>query len=113
MPAKSPAKKRLTRIPSHIYKRGDLYYFRFAFPELHKPKFGREIRLSLNTPYRRKALEYSGELYSLLTRNLDDPDMDLMELKRRLDENLKNKLKEDEMNLSPRDPNSLYEGIKN
>jgi hypothetical protein len=39
--------------------------------------------------------------------------MDLMELKRRLDENLKNKLKEDEMNLSPRDPDSLHEGIKN
>jgi hypothetical protein len=104
---------RNSRVPSHIYKRGDLYYFRFVFPESFKAKFGREIRLSLNTPFRRKALELSGKLYAELVQYLDDPEMDLMELKHQLDEQLKNKLKEDEMNLGPREPDLLYKDIKN
>jgi hypothetical protein len=42
---------------SHIFKRNDFYYFRFALPKTFKARMGNEICLSLRTPIRREALK--------------------------------------------------------
>jgi integrase len=110
--SKVPRKKFRPWVSSHIYKRGDFYYFRARFPAKYRERFGQEIRLSLMTPYRQKALELSGKLYSDLQSLLDDPEMDLKELRLRLNRNIQMKLEEDTVNLSPRSPSSLYTGIE-
>jgi hypothetical protein len=69
-----PASKRNPiRVPSRIYKRGDIYCFRLVLPEGFKGRFGQEIRHSLMTPYRRRALELSGKLYAEIQELLRDP----------------------------------------
>jgi hypothetical protein len=42
-------------IPSYLYRKGKIYYFRFALPKKHREYGGREIRLSLHTSYAREA----------------------------------------------------------
>lgn len=55
-----------SRVPSHLYKRQGLYYFRVVIADKLKPKFNRsELRLSLKTAYRRLALERAKRLYIL------------------------------------------------
>jgi hypothetical protein len=65
-------KKSKPQVPSHVYKREDFYHFRARFPENHNDRFSPEIRLSLRTPYRMKALELAGTLYAEFQRLLDD-----------------------------------------
>lgn len=55
------------RAPTHVYLKGNIYYFRYAFPLADKQRLGySEIRLSLGTAYKRKALEHATILYAEL-----------------------------------------------
>ncbi|MDR0548072.1 MAG: hypothetical protein LBI10_01460 [Deltaproteobacteria bacterium] len=96
---KLSAKKRKSQVPTHIYKRGDFYYFRAVFPDSLKERFGQEIRFSLITPFRKKALELSGKLFVEFQKLLESLDMDLKELRFRLNKNIQMKLEEDTMTI--------------
>lgn len=48
---------------SHLYLRGSMYYFRYAFNEEYREKFQRsELRITLRTPYLRTAKQLSRKL---------------------------------------------------
>jgi hypothetical protein len=101
------------RVPSRIYRRGDFYYFRFILPLEHRERFGQEIRVSLKTPFRQKALELAGKLYADIKSVLaSDPQMDLKELRRRFSENIQMKLEADTCDLAPRSPSAFFTDIE-
>ena len=53
------------RAPTHVYLKGNIYYFRYAFPLADKQRLGySEIRISLRTAYKREALEHAKILYA-------------------------------------------------
>jgi len=75
-----------SRVPSHLYNRNGLYYFRIVFPDELRQKFGkRELRISLRTAFRRLALKISESLYYLYSEMVKYHSMlDYKELRRRL-----------------------------
>lgn len=80
------------RAPTYVYLKGNIYYFRYAFPLADKQRLGySEIRISLRTAYKRKALEHAKILYAELKGALmENSTLTYSEIKLRL----LNKLKE-------------------
>lgn len=66
IPATHSTNHRLTKsCAAHLYLRGNIYYFRFAFPKKFREAFGQtEIRVSLQTGFRRQAQKLAGLLWS-------------------------------------------------
>lgn len=53
--------------PSYLYLKGNLFYFRYAFPKVYRDRLGRaEIRISLETGYKREARARAMSLHSKL-----------------------------------------------
>jgi hypothetical protein len=75
-------------VPTHLYRKGNIYYFRFALPKHLKDRLGGvEVRLSLRTAYVRKANVLAGKLRDALMANLQGtpmPTLSLTEIKSRL-----------------------------
>jgi hypothetical protein len=105
-------KSRVSRVPSHIFKRNDFYYFRVALPKAHKERLGNEVFMSLRTTIRAKALRIAQHLYPYFLNLVDNPDMGINELKRRLNEHLQVKLEEDSINMEPSFPRQSTQALK-
>ncbi len=73
-------------LPSHLYNRAGIFYFRLVLPEKLRLRLGRvEIRLSLRTAYRRQALDMSRRLYAHFYDTVNkEPMIHYKELRRRL-----------------------------
>jgi integrase len=71
-------------IPSYLYRKGKIYYFRFALPKC--PEYGgREIRLSLHTSYVREAKLLADALRLEAAACLSsEPMLSVIEIKKRL-----------------------------
>lgn len=106
----SGARKR-GRPGSHLYLKSNVYYFRYVFVEPYAGRIGRsEIRLSLRTGYARKAKCLSGRIfYELLSLLEENPMLDYLEIRRRLNSCLVKMLAEDDMDISERQPR-VYSG---
>lgn len=78
--------EKLIRISNYLYQKGNIYYFRYVLPKERQLVLGgKEIRLSLRTPYLRQARLYIAKLYSTLLFLLqEEPMLKLQEIKRRL-----------------------------
>jgi hypothetical protein len=77
-------------------------------PEAHWKTIGREIYLSLRTPFRKIAVPLAQELRSIVRNMMENSESDLKEIKRRLQLHLQNKLAEDEADVSTRAVSSIY-----
>jgi hypothetical protein len=73
-------------VPSHLYLKGKIYYFRYALPKCLKEHLGgTEVRLSLRTSYLRKANVLAGKLRDAVATHLQGrPMLTLPEIKSRL-----------------------------
>jgi integrase len=73
-------------VPSHLYRKGNIYYFRYALPKYLKEHLGGvEVRLSLRTAYVREAGVLAGKLRDAITVSLREmPMLPLSEIKARL-----------------------------
>ena len=91
-------------LPSHLHNRAGIYYFRLVMSERLRLKFKRvEIRISLRTAYRRKALELSGRFYVYFHQMAEnDPMISYKELRRRLNIYLQYQLEADYNCVLPR-----------
>ena len=94
-----------SRVPSHLYKRQGLYYFRVVIPDKLKQRFGRsELRISLRTAYRQIAKSLAQELYAHLNSLFrDDSMIDYPEIKRRMNQYLQKLLEDDHYSTQPLD----------
>ena len=74
------------RVPSYLYRKRDIYYFRYAIPKNMQDSLGgSEIRLCLRTAYIRHAKPLADKLYSALCNDLKGQQMlSLQEIKGRL-----------------------------
>lgn len=92
--------------PSYLYRRGNLYYFRYALPEQYKRYFcRREIRISLRTGYRREAKHLAVRLFSELMGLLEGTHMlSYDELRKRMNGYLRLLLEQEDRDLAPRLP---------
>jgi hypothetical protein len=70
-----------------------------TLPKRYWDSAGREIFLSLKTPFKREAHNLAQYLHSEVTQMLNNPDTDLKELRRRLNELLQHRLAEDSVDL--------------
>jgi integrase len=71
--------------PSYLYLKGNLFYFRYVFPKVHRDRLGHaEIRMSLETGYVREARARAVSLYSTLYVLLERGVMDYQELRQQL-----------------------------
>ena len=75
-----------THVPSYLYRKGNIYYFRYALPKrLREALGGTEIRLSLRTAYMRQAKKLADKLYDAVLKGLEGQQMlTLQEIKQRL-----------------------------
>ena len=73
-------------VPSHLYRKGNIYYFRYALPtDLKEQLGGVEVGLSLRTAYVREAGVLAGKLRDAITVSLREmPMLPLSEIKARL-----------------------------
>ena len=87
-PAATPSSGKVarSRVPSHLYRKGQIYYFRFVLPRVMQKELGGvEIRLSLRTAYLREAKILADRLYLAMTAELQKtPPLPLPEIKKRL-----------------------------
>jgi hypothetical protein len=85
---KTPPKSRtsIKTVPTHVYLKNNIYYFRYAFPLVYKKRLGySEVRLSLRTGYKRQAQEYARILYgNLMELLMVTPELDCSTIKIRL-----------------------------
>lgn len=90
-------------IPSHLYLKGNFYYFRFSFNSEMRKRLGHsELRLNLGTGRVRRAKNLAGPLYLHLTKLLGSPEMlDHKEIKRRLNRYLQILLEAEQNDFSP------------
>jgi len=74
------------RNPTHVYLKKNTYYFRYAFPLVHKQRLGySKIRFGLRTGYKKKAQEYARILYGNLRELLmSEQELDYPSIKIRL-----------------------------
>jgi hypothetical protein len=103
------------KIPSHIFKRNDFYYFRLTLPKMYWNSIGREIYLSLKTTYKKQALRLAQYLHEEVQKMLKDPKIFLPDIKQKLHLNLQIKLAEiakDSPDLSPKTVASIFPGIE-
>lgn len=71
--------------PAYLYLKGNLYYFRYAFPKAYRDLLGRaEIRISLQTGYVREARHRASGLYALLLNLVGGGLLDYQELRMQL-----------------------------
>lgn len=72
--------------PTYLYRKGNIYYFRYALPKHLKKSFGGvEIQLSLRTPYIREASMLAAKLHEAISALLQGKTMlSLQEIKKRL-----------------------------
>lgn len=57
--------------PSYLYRKGNIYYFRYVIPQRMRDSLGgTEIRLSLRTAYVREAKSLADRLYDALRIDL-------------------------------------------
>lgn len=89
---------------SHLYLKSNVYYFRYVFVEPYAERIGHsEIRLSLRTGYARKAKCFSGRIFhELLSLLEENPMLNYLEIRRRLNSCLVKMLAEDDMDISER-----------
>ncbi|WP_369334276.1 DUF6538 domain-containing protein [Solidesulfovibrio aerotolerans] len=58
--------------PTYLYFKGNLYYFRYAFPKAYRDLLGHaEIRISLQTEYVREARNRASGLYAILLKLIE------------------------------------------
>ena len=83
---KSQDQSYLPKLPTFLYSKRGIYYFRHAFPAHLQERLGRsEIRLSMRTQNRREAAEWALFLKKYLYQLLRDPQMlKFSEIKERL-----------------------------
>ncbi len=108
------ASRQKPSIPSHLYLKGNFYYFRFSFnSELRKRLGYSELRLNLGTGRIRQAKNLAGPLYLHLKNLLGSPEMlDHKEIKRRLNRYLQLMLEAEQNDFSPAETyENLSEGI--
>lgn len=73
--------------PSYLYLKGNLFYFRYAFPKIYRDRLGHaEIRMSLETGYVREARVRAVSMCSRLRILLGSGVMDYQELRQQLKE---------------------------
>lgn len=83
--AKRISKTPRPRVPSYLYLKGNIYYFRYALPKtLQKVLGGVEIRCSLRTAYLRKAKFFADKLYNAMKEELRNTMLSLREIKKRM-----------------------------
>ena len=71
--------------PTYLYLKGNLYYFRYAFPKACRDLLGHaEIRISLQTGYVREARHRASGLYAMLLKLIGGGVMDYQELRGQL-----------------------------
>ncbi len=75
LPKKAPVRAR--RSPSYLYRKGNIFYFRYAFSTQERQYFQRaEIRISLRTGFlhdaRKKARQLRASLEELMGKNLEE-----------------------------------------
>lgn len=92
--------------PSYLYRKRNIYYFRYALPDTWKGLLRRdEIRLSLRTAYRRIARPRALMLFAQLTALLSGEQMlTYKEIRRRLNIYLQHLLEVDSRSLEPSKP---------
>lgn len=111
-PSSTASPKRIQRAPSYLYKKGNIFYFRYKFSPKEKEHFQHaEFRISLQTGFVHEAKKLARQLRSklegLLMQQPQEP-IDFIKLKKKLAQELK-KL----MDLCPeKNPPSIAE-IKN
>ncbi|MBR6466909.1 MAG: hypothetical protein IKT16_02015, partial [Desulfovibrio sp.] len=83
-------REHVQKSPSHLYLRGNVWYFRYALPpRLKKALSCSEIRLSLSTPYVSDARKYAPALRACLEGMLlTEADIDIPQIKAKLNEKL-------------------------
>ena len=71
--------------PTYLYLKGNLYYFRYAFPKACRDLLGHaEIRISLKTGYVREARHRASGLYVLLLKLIGGGLLDYQEIRSQL-----------------------------
>ena len=71
--------------PTYLYLKGNLYYFRYAFPKACRDLLGHaEIRISLKTGYVREARHRASGLYALLLKLIGGGLLDYQEIRSQL-----------------------------
>ena len=90
-------------LPSHLYLKGNFYYFRVRFSDKLRKRLGyTEFRLNLGTGHIRQAKILAGLLYAQLINLLKGPKMlNYQEIKRRMNRLLQIMLEVEQNDLSP------------
>ena len=90
-------------LPSHLYLKGNFYYFRVRFSDKLRKRLGyTEFRLNLGTGYIRLAKNLAGHLYFHMFKLLREKTaMDYREIKRRMNILLRSMLDREQNDVSP------------
>lgn len=91
-PSCTAPQKRIQRSPSYLYKKGNIFYFRYKFTAKEKDRFQHsEFRISLQTGFVHEAKKLARQLRSKLEGFIMDNQehIDFIELKKKLAQELK------------------------